>query len=132
MASAKFLAIPNRVNGSEGLNGVSPSHLERRRRPRSSVQWPLLLFRNIEGGDVVETITRNLSSSGFYCLSEKAFEVGESLFCALKLPPETSDGAEGRLECRVLVVRVENDRDNQLYGIACRTQEYHVEPRTRT
>jgi PilZ domain len=90
---------------------------------RSRVHWPVLLFRN-EGDGTVETTTQDLSSSGFYCLSKKPFAIGEMLTCALQVPNDHAGGRERRLECRVLVVRVDSPINGQ-YGIACRTQDYH-------
>jgi hypothetical protein len=90
---------------------------------RSRVHWPVLLFRN-EGDGTVETTTQDLSSSGFYCLSKKPFAIGEMLTCALQVPNDHAGGKERRLECRVLVVRVDSPINGQ-YGIACRTQDYH-------
>jgi hypothetical protein len=83
----------------------------------------VLLFRNHQGEGAVETITRNLSSGGFYCLSSRPFAVGERLQCALQVP--TTDPAQRtcRLECHVLVMRVESAVDGQ-FGIACRTEDY--------
>lgn len=126
MASAKFPGLGNRSSSPKNVNGTASNHVERRRRARSSVQWPVQLFRNAGDGTVVETITRNLSSCGFYCLSERAFEVGESLFCAMRIPLNGAEGPEGRLECRVIVVRVEEKLESDLYGIACATEDYHV------
>lgn len=121
MALANPLALATPSSGQRITSTPSPAPLERRRRARSRVNWPVLLFRNLEGGDTVETITRDLSSSGFYCLSAKPFAVGEQLLCALQVP---ADNGESRLECRVRVVRVEENVLDGQYGIACRTQDY--------
>jgi hypothetical protein len=97
---------------------------ERRRRVRSRVHWPVLLFRNHTGEDTVETITQDLSSNGFYCLSKKPFAVGELLLCTLQIPTNDPNGRQGHLERRVLVVRVEENAADGQYGIACRTEDY--------
>jgi len=97
---------------------------ERRRRGRSRVHWPILLFRNQIGEDTVQTITQNLSSQGFYCLSRKPFTVGELLLCKLQIPTNDPGGGESYLECRVQVVRVEENVVNGQYGIACKTLDY--------
>jgi hypothetical protein len=123
MAPANPLAVVSTTGKPVHLNSASPAPPERRRRTRSRVQWPLLLFRN-EGDGTVETTTQDLSSSGFYCLSKKPFAVGEMLTCALRVPNDHASGRERRLECQVLVVRVDTPISGQ-YGIACRTQEYH-------
>jgi hypothetical protein len=97
---------------------------ERRRRARVCVHWPVLLFPNRIGEDAVETITQNLSSRGFYCLSSKPFTVGELLLCTLQIPTNDLNAGEGHLECRVRVVRVETKASEDEYGIACRMEDY--------
>jgi hypothetical protein len=106
------------------------ARVERRRRPRVGVHWPILLFRGADGEDwedgdaAVETTTQNLSSQGLYYLSRKCFTVGEWLLCRLKILPNDSGGGESCLECRVQVVRVEDNLMEGLYGVACRTEDY--------
>jgi hypothetical protein len=99
---------------------------ERRRRVRSPVHWPVRLFRNHKGEDTVETITQDLSSRGFYCLSKKQFAVGELLRCTLQIPTNDPGGRESHLECHVLVVRVDEHAADGQYGIACRTEDYRL------
>lgn len=125
MQYANFGREMGRPNLQRAFNGTAPSFVERRRWPRASVHWPVLLFRGAGEEDAVETVTRNLSSGGLYCLSPKPFEVGELLFGALKMPLEIN-GSQSRIECRLVVVRVEGPLDHGLYGIACRTQDYRV------
>ncbi len=98
---------------------------ERRRRARTQVHWPVLLLRD-RGSAAIETITRNLSSSGFYCLSPAPLAPGESLLCTLKLPAYDPKGQEETLglECRVLVIRAEAAQGG-LFGLACRIEDYH-------
>ncbi len=72
----------------------------------------------------METITQDLSSRGFYCLSKKQFAVGDLLRCTLRIPTNDPGGRESHLECRVLVVRVEENAADGQYGIACRTEDY--------
>jgi len=110
-----------------GNRGTTESaRVERRKRPRAGVHWPILLFRgqNDEDGDAVETITQNLSSHGFYCLSATRFTVGEWLRCRLQILPGDPGAGASRLECRVQVVRVEENVMEGLWGIACRTEDY--------
>jgi hypothetical protein len=119
---------PSAGNGDRDV--TESARVERRRRPRVQVHWPILLFRG-EGGEdgkdgdaTVETITQNLSSQGFYYLSGERFTVGEWLLCSLQILPNDPGGGESRLECRVQVVRVEDNVVEGLYGIACRTEDY--------
>jgi hypothetical protein len=98
---------------------------ERRKRVRSRVHWPLCLFVNEEEGPIA-TFTQDLSSGGFYCLTDRPFRVGETLTCLLKVPTYVPDGryVEQWLECRVRVMRVES-LDESGYGIAYRIEDYH-------
>ena len=99
---------------------------ERRKRVRTQVHWTVLLFRE-HTSKAVTTITQNLSSSGFYCLSRSAFSLGEQLFCSLEVPThDPSDkGRTAPLECRARVVRVEPEGGNGRFGIACQIEDYH-------
>ncbi len=97
---------------------------ERRRRARVRVHWPIVLFPNQAGADPVETITQNLSSRGFYCLSGQPFIPGELLRCRLRIPMHGPGAGESHLECRVRVVRVEENAAEDQFGIACQTEDY--------
>src|SRR5215831_15603715 len=81
---------------------------DRRKRTRTRLHLPILIFRNRPGTGAVESTTRDLSSSGFYCVSRVQFAVGEQLICSLKIPTHDPNGKqlERKLECRVRVVRV--------------------------
>jgi hypothetical protein len=99
---------------------------ERRKRARTQVHWSVLLLCDREA-NTIETVTQNLSSSGFYCLSSKPLTPGESLSCALKVPAFDPKGEDRSvaLECRVQVMRAEAVSDG-LFGIACRIEDYHL------
>ena len=100
---------------------------ELRRRPRVILRWPITLHRN-GNGKVVETLTENLSSQGFYCRTSEPFAFGECLDCVLRFP-EHSFGGNGtavRLRCRASVVRVET-AGPQHFGIACRIEDYSLQ-----
>jgi hypothetical protein len=100
--------------------------LERRNRSRAPLHWPIVLFRSAPG-DAVETVTENLSSSGFYCYTKAPLSVGEVLVCAMKIPANDSGHQEPdrQLECHVQVVRVEPDPMEGRYGVACHIEDYH-------
>jgi PilZ domain len=108
-----------------GLSAKEEQHPERRRRPRTLVHWPVLLFRE-HGDEVIETTTQNLSSCGFYCLLGSSVSAGESLFCRLHVPlPEAPRRKSfGVLECRVRVTRTEPALAEGLFGVACRIEDY--------
>ena len=99
---------------------------ERRRRARTQVHWPVLLLRD-NCSNAIETVTQNLSSSGFYCLSPKPMTPGEALVCSLKVPaydPKRGDRILA-LECNVLVLRAEAF-PNGVFGVACRIEDYRL------
>ena len=104
----------------------NPIPSERRRRARNRLHWSLLLFRN-QAAKAVESLTRNLSSSGFYCITAVAFTPGEQLICAIKVPTHDPNGKhlEQKLECKVRVVRVESQGGEGTFGLACQIEEYH-------
>jgi hypothetical protein len=109
---------------SEGTIAYT-SRSERRKRTRTSVHWAILLFP-AQSSEAVETVTRDLSSSGFYCLSHIAFTCGEVLFCSLQVPTYEPFNSAGTLalECRARVVRSEPGEGNGLCGIACQIEDY--------
>jgi hypothetical protein len=99
---------------------------ERRIRTRTKVRWPVLVFRD-DGKTRIETVTENLSSTGFYCFSSGGFTPGERLFCQLRVPthdPHNYSGAIS-LECRVVVMRSELMPDGS-FGTACRIEDYQL------
>jgi hypothetical protein len=100
---------------------------ERRKRARTHLHWPLLLFRG-QNANAIESLTVNLSSNGFYCMSPTPFMPGESLVCALKVPAYDPTGEEKTLalECKVQVVRAEPAGEAGFFGIACRIEDYHL------
>jgi PilZ domain len=115
------------ANGATIKNGTRL--VERRRRVRTGLHLPVLMFRH-GAGDAVETNTRDLSSDGFYCVSRVQFEVGERLLCSLKIPTHDPNGQhlERNLECTVRVMRVVPQKSGDLFGIACRIEDYHISP----
>ena len=126
VAANPLTAVSPAIQGMPNVAKV-PS-LERRQRTRARVHWPLIFYRNSVGPDAapdrVETVTQNLSSRGFFCLSQITFAVGESLICEIIFPFKDHHVAESRLELRVVVVRVEENAVNNQYGIACRIEDY--------
>jgi hypothetical protein len=113
-----------------GLNKVAELEnsrpFERRRRARNHLHWSVLLFRS-HVADAVETLTRDLSSSGFYCVTATAFTPGERLVCTLKIPTYDPNGKhlERTLECKVRVMRVEPQNGDGTFGMACQIEDYH-------
>ncbi len=100
---------------------------ERRSRLRTPVHWPVTFFRP-DSPERVESSTLNLSSEGFYCLTDVPFAPGEHILALLHAPschPAERD-ATRVLRCQVRVLRVE-PLDGR-YGIACRIEDYQLTP----
>jgi PilZ domain len=102
---------------------------ERRKRARNHLHWSVLLFRN-HAAEAVESLTRDLSSGGFYCETRVAFTPGERLICTIRVPTHDPNGKhlEQTLECRVRVMRVEPQGTEGAFGLACQIEDYHFIP----
>jgi hypothetical protein len=111
-------------------NPLSGGAVERRKRARTKVHWAILLFQD-QSSEVVETVTLDLSSSGFYCLSHIPFTCGEVLICFLQVPTyEPFNNARTlALECRARVMRREPGEANGFCGIACQIEDYQFATR---
>jgi hypothetical protein len=112
---------------TNGMGGNSRTLMERRKRVRTNLHWPVLMFRERPGSEAIETSTINLSSSGFFCSTSISLTEGEQLFCSIKIPTHSPHGKhlEHTLECKVHVVRIVQEMDNT-FGIACRIVDYHL------
>jgi hypothetical protein len=110
----------------DAVRSKSAHRPERRQRPRTLVNWPVVFFRNHAGG-AIETATQNLSSCGFYCLSRTPLTAGEFLFCTLRVPSHEASSPKSIrvLECRVRVTRAEPALEG-FFGIACQIEDYRV------
>jgi hypothetical protein len=98
---------------------------ERRKRKRIALHWPVYLYRE-EGDPSIESTTENLTSNGFYCVSNQAFQLGEQLKCVIAIPPGAFGYSETpiRLQCRVKVMRVENQ--SETFGLGCYIEDYEL------
>ena len=98
-----------------------PDRVERRRRVRTPVHWLVRFDR-----DASETMTANLSSEGFYCLSRISFVTGEVVVCTLEVPTHHPNSMDGTLSlnCRVQIVRVSGPDEDGFYGIGCHLVDY--------
>ena len=109
-------------NSAEELTG------ERRRRTRTSVRWAVLIFRDTIS-EPIESVTENLSGSGFYCLVRSQFVPGEVLSCTLTAPsydPMNSDSAL-ILECRARVVWTQTYTPKEGFsGVGCEIEDYRL------
>lgn len=100
---------------------------ERRGRVRIQVPWPVLFFRT-DPPQTVESVTQNLSSQGFYCLSKVPFRVDEVVACSIRVPAHDASAREvdRQLDCIARVTRVEPEAAEGLFGIACQLEDYHL------
>jgi hypothetical protein len=114
--------VANDIGGNSGVV------TERRKRVRTRLHWPVLLFRDRPGSDAIESVTRDLSSSGFFCLTRVQLVEGEKLVCSIKIPTHDPHGKhlERTLECRVQVLRVVLQDASDSFGVACRIEDYHL------
>jgi hypothetical protein len=112
---------------ANGMGMKSGTIFERRKRARTRLHLRVFMFRN-GGAEAVESTTRDLSSTGFYCMSRVQFAVGEELACSLKIPTHDPYGKhlERNLECKIRVMRVVPQESADLFGIACRIEDYHI------
>jgi hypothetical protein len=111
-----------------GIGGSAGVVQERRKRVRTRLHWPVLLFRDRPGTDAIESVTRDLNSNGFFCMSQVQLVEGEKLVCSLKIPTHDPHGKhlERTLECRVRVMRVVPQEAGDYFGVACRIEDYHL------
>jgi len=112
---------------ADGLGLNATGTVERRKRVRTRLHWPVLMFRQRPGSENVESVTRDLSSNGFYCLARVQMLEGEELVCSIRIPTHDPHGKhlERTLECRVRVIRVV-PQEAGVFGIACRIEDYHL------
>lgn len=98
---------------------------ERRKRKRIALHWPVRLYRD-HGSYSIDSTTENLTSNGFYCVSREPFQLGERLHCIIVVPAGAFGYSEARvqLQCRVQVMRVENQSDS--FGLGCYIEDYEL------
>jgi len=119
---AAWGGFPNSIAGNSG------GTIERRKRVRTRLHWPVLMFRDRPGSAAIESVTRDLSSSGFYCVMRDELVEGEWLVCSIKIPTHDPHGKhlERTLECRVQVLRIVPQESRDSFGVACRIEDYHL------
>lgn len=89
------------------------------------LRWSVCFFRE-DSRETTHATTLNISSDGFYCLSNVALVAGQLLGCLLLVPSNDPDERERNvvLDCRVRVVRVSIREIDGMFGIACRIEDY--------
>jgi hypothetical protein len=100
---------------------------ERRRRPRFRLFCPVRLFR-LGSGSRIDTKTEDISCEGFFCVTGSLLSPKEQLECELVIPIDSRNSDEVLiLRCRAEVVRVERQKENLFFGVACRLADYRIE-----
>ena len=125
MLSKPLERFPGDIERLEIRGTLADRGPERRKRARFHVHWPVCFF-GADVGRTVETITENLSSSGFHCFSPVQFIAGDLLICVLGVPSQQTinHGRALSLECKVRVRRVEPAAGRQSYSVACEIEDY--------
>jgi hypothetical protein len=101
---------------------------ERRKRVRVGLTWKVYFILR-DNKEPIEGHTTNISTEGFYCLVNNAVAVGEAVGYILFIPSSGAGRQHDllRLEGRADVLRIESLGDD-VYGVACRVQDYKVLP----
>jgi len=110
------------------IRGSSPKIMERRRRVRLKVQWPVCIWASNSNAPV-ETVTTDLSSDGFRCLSPVPLEPDSLLACTLMIPEISNRAGNGRrrvLDCQVRVIRLEPPNKDGDFGLGCRIENFRI------
>lgn len=103
---------------------------ERRHHRRVDLRCSLYIAKST-ATQLIKCITKNISSGGFYCISNEAFTNGEWLRCTIMFPDTGDESNTFALECTVEVLRVEPVGPSQSFGLACRIEDYAVVPQPR-
>ena len=114
--------------GIHNIRRTAPKTMERRRRVRLHVKWPVCIWTPKTSAPV-ETITTDLSSDGFHCLSPLPLEPNEIVTCALTIPeiPNRAGNRRRRvLECQVRVVRLEPPNKDGDFGLGCQIENFRI------
>lgn len=123
---ADILSVPPNASERAQNTALDPLErpIERRRRARWNVHWPVRFATGRAGS--AESSTVNLSSAGFYCHTLASFAPGEVMGCIVVLPGhDFADRKHGNaLECKARVMRVDREGAEGVYGVAFRILEY--------
>ena len=86
-----------------------------------ALRWPV----HISGATIgsVETLTENLSASGFYCVLETPPNVGERITCDLKVPSSGYQRTVGAISFQAEAVRIDL-RGASGFAVACKIIDF--------
>jgi hypothetical protein len=113
---------------TQNIRGRSPKPMERRRRVRFKVQWPVCIWTAAMKMPM-ETVTTDLSSDGFHCFSPIPLEPEEIVRCMLTIPEISSHSPNQRrrvLECQARVVRLAPSNKDGNFGLGCQIKDFRV------
>ena len=104
---------------------AKPRVVDRRKRTRAQLHWPLL-FSLLGSTEAVQTTTHDVSSAGFYCIANARFVPGEDMHCTLTVPTYHPNGENLHVLCKVRIIRVEITAERGFYGIGCQIIDYRL------
>jgi hypothetical protein len=104
---------------------------ERRRTARVPLHWKVNLSGDGSGSQS-QTVTRDISCDGFYCLVDQCFRPGDPIECDIAVPTHRPSNRDevAYLRCHARAVRVELTGGSPGYGLACRIMNYRLVRRT--
>ena len=88
------------------------------------VHWPIRFLKS-GSAENPDTVTENLSSEGFHCLTKAPLVPGELSMCTLGVPAHDPKDVNRMLlvECKIRVVWA-RIADNGFYNVGCRIENY--------
>lgn len=95
---------------------MTTNNPDRRTQPRVPVRVSVSI-RSSQGVEATGQ-TRDLSTNGMFLYTDAEIEPGSELEMVLMLPPELSAGEKRWMCCHASVIRVENKRDTDGFGVA--------------
>lgn len=97
---------------------------DRRRRSRLSLRWTARLLTAEHGW--IEASIHNISSDGFYCVSESEFAAGANTLCVIIGPAHTPYKSCNfiSIECKIKVVYSAPAGPKGVFGTGCQIQDY--------
>ena len=82
----------------------------------------------IEGGDPIQTETRNVSARGVFFYLDRRLETGSNLEMTLTFPPHVTMTDAMRVRFQARVIRVEQPLPSARVGIAAMIEDYQYLP----